>query len=149
MSAATKWRRSHLNLHFSTNFHLNTYNKILVLYDGKCGLCNLAIKFIRQHDHKKIFLTLPLQDYEDFQFLPQQLSHVDSVWVKHHNHWLSESSAVFEIFTYLGFPYSILSILKILPVSFTNAIYRWIARHRYQWFGRKNESCDIEIGSSS
>ena len=36
-------------------------------------------------------------------------------------------------------PWRVLSVLRILPTWFRDLVYRYIARHRYRWFGRTDE----------
>ena len=42
----------------------------------------------------------------------------------------------------LRFPWPLLYVGILLPRALRDAIYRWIARNRYRWFGQK-ESCGM------
>jgi predicted DCC family thiol-disulfide oxidoreductase YuxK len=50
------------------------------------------------------------------------------------------SAAVFAAARQLGLPWSLFSVCSILPRALTDAVYRWVARNRIRWFGRK-DSC--------
>ncbi|NUQ50896.1 MAG: DUF393 domain-containing protein, partial [Phycisphaerae bacterium] len=52
------------------------------------------------------------------------------------------SGAALRILRRLGFPWSMLSILLAVPRPVRDAIYDWIARRRYRWFGRR-DSCAV------
>ena len=54
----------------------------------------------------------------------------------------TESDAVLEILARLNPPWSWISLLRIIPSAARDACYRFIARHRYRWFGRI-EACQI------
>lgn len=65
-----------------------------------------------------------------------------SVLLYYQGKWYSESSAVLRMALLLGFPFSLLGAGLVLPAFVRNSAYRFIARHRYQWWGKKN-SCRV------
>ncbi|XBS70210.1 DCC1-like thiol-disulfide oxidoreductase family protein [Acerihabitans sp. KWT182] len=46
------------------------------------------------------------------------------------------SDAFFEALTQLGWPWRALRILRLIPRGLRDAIYRYVARNRYRWFGK-------------
>jgi predicted DCC family thiol-disulfide oxidoreductase YuxK len=50
------------------------------------------------------------------------------------------SDAILELARDLGLPRILIRLLKRVPVSIRDRVYSWIARHRYQLFG-KSEFC--------
>ena len=50
------------------------------------------------------------------------------------------SGAALRIAMLLRFPLPLLAVLLIVPPFIRNAVYDWIARNRYRWFG-KRETC--------
>ena len=66
----------------------------------------------------------------------------DSVVLIHEQRVYVKSEAVLQIFKLLGGLIQGLFILRIFPRSFRDSIYDWVARNRYQWFG-KREFCMI------
>jgi len=46
------------------------------------------------------------------------------------------SDAALEIVSRLGTPWSFLALFRWIPRSLRDALYCWIARNRYRWFGR-------------
>jgi predicted DCC family thiol-disulfide oxidoreductase YuxK len=119
-------------------------NNPLVLFDGVCNLCNGTVDFMLKRDPKKQFRFVALQSEagekirEKFRF-PEE---IDSVILIHKEEVFYESDAVLEIARLLPAPWKWAVVFKIVPVNWRNAVYRWIARNRYHWFGKK-ENCRI------
>ena len=53
---------------------------------------------------------------------------------------LEQSDAVLAVLRHLGKPWSRLSVVMIIPTPLRDAIYRFIAHHRYRIFG-KRQTC--------
>lgn len=53
---------------------------------------------------------------------------------------LRDSDAVLAIYAGLGWPWKVLSVLKLVPPFLRDPLYLWIARNRYRIFGR-HETC--------
>jgi len=64
----------------------------------------------------------------------------DSVILWHDGRFYFHSDAALKIAIKLPFPWPLLGIFFIVPVFLRDTVYRWIARNRYRWFG-KRESC--------
>jgi len=52
------------------------------------------------------------------------------------------STAALRLASYLGFPWSLVSVLLLVPRPLRDTVYRFVARHRYDWFG-KSETCRL------
>jgi predicted DCC family thiol-disulfide oxidoreductase YuxK len=50
----------------------------------------------------------------------------------------SQSDAVLQICRALGGGWALLSYLRIVPRGIRNGLYRWVARNRYRWFGKRD-----------
>jgi predicted DCC family thiol-disulfide oxidoreductase YuxK len=48
------------------------------------------------------------------------------------------SDAALQVATHLRAPFRWAKMLRILPKGFRDYLYRWIARNRYTWFGKKD-----------
>ncbi|KAL6013594.1 hypothetical protein ACLOJK_004092 [Asimina triloba] len=57
-----------------------------------------------------------------------------------------EGPAALKVASYLPLPYSILSILLIIPAPLRDAVYDYIAKRRYDWFGKKDDCIALEEG---
>jgi predicted DCC family thiol-disulfide oxidoreductase YuxK len=69
-------------------------------------------------------------------------SQLASVILIEKNAIYKESDAILQILARLSPPWSWIALLRIIPPAVRNACYRFIVRHRYQWFGR-SEVCQI------
>jgi predicted DCC family thiol-disulfide oxidoreductase YuxK len=117
----------------------------IVFFDGYCILCNRAIDFLLRKDKKQRLKYASLQSDLSRTFLLQinkQALKEDTVIFYHQGQILFRSEAVLKIAGLLGFPYSALIIFKIIPVTWRDHIYNYIARNRFSWFG-KNDTCRV------
>jgi len=49
------------------------------------------------------------------------------------------STAALKVASYLPFPYSTLSSLSVIPTPVRDGVYDYIAKRRYDWFGKKDK----------
>ena len=115
-------------------------NKIIILFDGVCNLCNGSVRFLIQRDKKDLFRFASIQSDAAKNILlhyHHKNNELNSILVIDKGEILEESDAVCRIFGNLGAPWNWLCILCRLPRKWTNALYRSIASKRYKWFGRK------------
>lgn len=114
----------------------------VVFFDGVCNLCNGAVQFILRKETGQVLKFAPLQG-ATFQRLraPENEQLPDSILFFEHGRFYAESAAVLRIARYLSLPWRLLSYPGwLVPAFLRDAIYRFIARNRYRWFGKK-EAC--------
>ena len=119
----------------------------LVLYDGVCGLCNRLVAFLLRHDRRNEFLFAPLQGEPARSLLcrhglsPDDLDTVVVIadFRGPSERTLIRSQAALWATVRLGGVWRLLSIAKIIPFSVRESIYRFIARRRYEIFGRYDQ----------
>lgn len=115
----------------------------IVLFDGVCNLCTGGVQFILRRDPKKRFRFASLQSEIGQGFLrrfgipPDEL---ETMVLIAKDRAYSRSTAALKIVKGLRWPWPLLCILMIIPRPFLNLLYRFIARRRYRWFGKK-ETC--------
>ena len=124
----------------------------IILFDGYCNLCNKSVDFILRHDRKHQFRFASLQSGKAKDLLKEinsekeiasrHLQLPDSVILIVDGNIYTESTAALQIIGILGFPWNLLYVFTIVPLKWRDGIYRWIARNRYRWFGKK-ETCRI------
>ncbi|MBO3117785.1 DUF393 domain-containing protein [Winogradskyella sp. DF17] len=122
-------------------------DKELIVFDGVCNLCNSSVLFVIKHDNENHFLFAPLQSkvgnsiIETFNI---DTDKTDSILLySPANHTLKiKSSAALNIAKKLGFPTNLATIFLIVPNFIRNWVYDIVAKHRYNWFGKK-EACMI------
>jgi predicted DCC family thiol-disulfide oxidoreductase YuxK len=117
----------------------------LILYDGKCNLCNSTLQFILKRDKLKIFHYLPLQSSQAEELLKTiqfDQSGIDSVIFIENGRAYIKFEAFFRIANKLGGFFKMMTVFRILPQKFSDWMYDVIAKNRYNWFGKK-EVCMI------
>ena len=121
-------------------------NKEYIIYfDGVCGLCNSFVKLLLKVDSDLKFATLQGNSGQKLltkiNFIKSEF---DTVIFKKNDQVYTKSSAVFEIFKTIGGLWKVFLIFNVLPISITDAVYRYIALKRFKVFG-KLDQCDITI----
>lgn len=109
--------------------------KILIRFDGICVLCSSFVRLLLKLDRKRKFIFQVMPESSPDEALP-------SVIVIHETKTYEYSEAVLKICCELGGIFRILLIIRIIPRSWRDRIYLWIARNRYKWFG-KNKTCFV------
>jgi predicted DCC family thiol-disulfide oxidoreductase YuxK len=116
----------------------------IVLFDGVCNYCNAMVNFAIRNDQKAIIKFAPLQSEagkilkEKYQVDPV----IDSVILIDDDRLYTYSDAALRITKYLKWPAKALYALNVVPKFIRQPFYRWVARNRYKWFGKK-ETCMV------
>ena len=118
-----------------------TFKKPIILFDGVCNLCNNSVRFVLKRDTKRQFSYVPLQSEEGKSLLNKYRipEETDSIVLIKDEKYYIESDAVLEICEHLPLPWHLARTFKILPLNWRDTIYRWVAKNRYRWFGRREE----------
>lgn len=117
----------------------------IVLFDGVCNYCNNWVNFVIKNDRKSYFRFAPLQsDFANDLLVKFGIDKqkTDSVIVIENNNAYIYSTGALRIMKGLGGIWSMAYVLIIVPKFVRDGIYKWVAKNRYSWFGRK-ESCMI------
>lgn len=113
----------------------------VILFDGVCNLCNSSVQWIIRRDGRARFRFASLQSsYAQNLPLLQGLVLPDSLVLIADGKVYVKSSAALRIAGLLGFPWLLLKGGLIIPRFIRDAVYDFIARNRYRWFG-KQEFC--------
>lgn len=123
---------------------VDTIQHPIILFDGICNYCNNAVNFsIKWNKNKNLrFATLQSEFAKETLARYNIHSYPDSIVLIENETVCFFSTAVLKIAKHLAFPISLLSVFLIVPPFFRNAVYKWIAKNRYHWFG-KRETCMI------
>ena len=116
---------------------------LLVLFDGVCNLCNSSVQFILKRDKTGRFFFASLQSPAGQAYLQKfglPASEFNSFILVEKDKAYTRSTAALRVLKQLGGGWKIFYALRVLPIGLRDGVYNWIARHRYQWFG-KRESC--------
>jgi predicted DCC family thiol-disulfide oxidoreductase YuxK len=119
------------------------HNHAVILFDGVCNFCNGTINFLIRQDIKGRFKFAPLQSAAAQQLLPHgHLKKFDSVVFFDGNQLSQKSTAVLQVLNRLPWYWKWTQVFWLVPRPVRDAVYDFIARNRYKWFGKK-ESCMI------
>jgi len=102
------------------------------------------VDFLLKRDREKRFRFASLQS-EAGQKLKHKFNlppETDSIIFVHNGKFHIESEAALEIARLLPYPWKLARVFKIVPRTLRDKAYRWIARNRYRWFG-KRETCRL------
>ena len=117
----------------------------IVLFDGVCNLCNRSIAFIIKRDSNKYFKFSSLQS-EQGQLLLEQYgiptNTIHTIVLIENNKSYTQSTAALRIARKLNRLWFLLYFFILITPFIRNPIYRFIAKNRYKWFGKK-DSCMI------
>lgn len=114
----------------------------LVLFDGVCNLCNGAVRFIINRDHKNRFRFASLQSEIGKAYMQQyglKASDLYSILLIKNNRLYDRSTAVLEIAKCLSGFWPAFYFFIIVPPFIRDAAYRLISKNRYLFFGKKTE----------
>jgi len=115
----------------------------LIIYDGQCLLCHSFVGFINKRDMKKVFTIRSNEDTFAKNKIEKYGLKEDSVFYIREEEVFVYSQAVLEIMKDLGGLYSFVYVFKILPRSFRDGVYKFIAKHRHRFFAKK-DACSLE-----
>lgn len=114
----------------------------VLLYDGLCGFCDGAVRFILTRDPAGRMRFAPLHGEFARQVLKEHpsLREIDSLILVHAGDQapspLVRSDAVLAIAGYLGWPWRAAVPLRLVPRVIRDRAYDLFARHRHRLFGR-------------
>lgn len=120
-------------------------DKKIVLFDGVCNFCNYWVRFIFKRNKNRDIYFMPLQDARVAELLPKNINQEELVSVIYYNQGevFTHSTAALKISAELNLLFKILSKIGFwIPKKIRDAIYNYIGKRRYSWFGKK-ENCPI------
>jgi len=117
----------------------------ILLFDGHCNLCNAWVNFIVKRDPSCRILFASLQSPAGRRLLEDHkidANYIDSLVLFEEDKVSVSSTAALRILSYLDGWERHLIYLTILPRTFRDLVYRFVAKNRYKWFGRR-EQCMV------
>ena len=117
-------------------------NRLNILFDGVCNLCNGFVVFTIKRDPDAKFKFASLQSEEgeklqkEFGMIPDEISTM--VLVDNDRYYI-KSDAALRIFKNLSGLWSLLYIFIVIPKPVRDFVYDIIAKNRYKWFGKLDQ----------
>ena len=123
----------------------NQIRNSIIFFDGVCLLCHASVRFVIKNDPKARFSFASIQSPFAQEFLKARgidSQNLTTLFLFDEGEIFTESTAILKIASRLKFPWNLLRVFILLPTPIRDPIYRWVARHRYQWWG-KLETCSL------
>ena len=117
----------------------------ILLFDGHCNFCNAWVRLIVRRDTAKNILFAPLQSSVGRKMLEEHkidVNYTESLVFFEEERFTVSSTAALRIYSYLDGWERHLQLLSVVPRPFRDALYHFIAKYRYKWFGRR-EQCMV------
>ena len=116
----------------------------ILLFDGVCNLCNHSVQFCIDNDKNgKIHYASLQSDVGQSYLTKLKMSGTDlnSVVLIEGERFYTKSDAPLRLVKYFDKKiWRLSAIFFIVPKFIRDAVYNYIAKNRYKWFG-KQESC--------
>lgn len=118
--------------------------KPIIFFDGVCNLCNGSVQFVIKKDKAARFRFASLQSaagQELLQHFKLSQDNFNSFILFEDGQLYTRSTAALRVFSQLkGWKWT--RALQWFPLFIRDGVYKFIARNRYRWFG-KRESCMV------
>lgn len=112
-----------------------------VFFDGFCGLCNGFVDFLLPKDHAKRLRFATLQGSTAAPYATPDVTPETVIYVEDSREY-HRSDAALAALSRLGGLWSFMSVFGMVPRPIRDVVYNFIARNRYQWFG-KHDTCRL------
>ena len=120
-------------------------DQLVLLFDGVCNLCNASVAFILKREKAAQIQFASIQSDAAKKLLLQydhKFTDLRSILFIEDGKIYDRSAAVLRICYHLKYPWPLVRIFGILPKSWLDRLYDFVANNRYRWFGKK-ESCPL------
>ena len=117
----------------------------ILLFDGHCNLCNAWVQFIVKRDASSTIRFASLQSVAGRRLLEEHkidANYIDSLVLFEEERFSVSSNAALRTLSYFDGWERHLIFLSVVPRSLRDLVYRFIAKNRYKWFGRR-EQCMV------
>jgi len=119
-------------------------DKIIILFDGLCTICNSGIRILDKISNNSRIIICPMESDKGIEILnsiniqktPDTLIVLDEI-----NYYTNSKAIKKIVSTFSGIP-SILKIIYIIPNFIINIFYNLIAKNRYKIF-EKYKICPL------
>ncbi len=125
--------------------HSPLFQHPLVLFDGKCNLCDRTVNFIIKRDRAEIFRFVPLQSPLGIALLVQfgfPADYRESFVLIDQGQAVTKSTAFVRIGRKLPQPWPLCALAAVIPRPLRDFVYTHIGRNRYHWFGQ-HDYCEV------
>ena len=119
----------------------------VVFFDGVCNMCNGFVNFLMQEDQHRSLMYASLQgETAAARGLSLGAAPSATIVLLDGDTAYTQSDAILRIASSLGGLWRIFTILRLVPRPLRDALYRFIAHHRYRLFGHR-ATCRVPTAS--
>ena len=123
----------------------------ILLFDGHCNLCNAWVQYVVKRDSSSTIRFASLQSGAGRRLLEEHkidVNYIDSLVLFEEGRFSVSSNAALRTLSYFDGWERHLVFLSVVPGSLRDLVYRFIAKNRYKWFGRR-EQCMVPTAELS
>jgi predicted DCC family thiol-disulfide oxidoreductase YuxK len=116
---------------------------VIVVFDAQCLLCDGWVKFLLRHDKQRRLRFASIQGERGAALLQRaglQVEGLQTLLLVDGDRSWQHTAAILRILHVLGGLWRLAWLAWLVPAPLRDALYRWLARNRYRWFGR-SETC--------
>jgi len=113
----------------------------IIVFDAECLLCSANAQFVLKHDREGRFRLASMQSEAGaalFRRFGIDPADPETLILVQGERALRDSDAVLAIYAGLGGPWRAAALVRLVPRGLRDPLYRWVARNRYRWFGRRD-----------
>ena len=126
--------------------------RAVIVFDGVCVLCNAWVSFLLKHDRAQRYRFAAMQseagrgllaangldpdDPASFLLIEHDIGNAPRV--------STDTDAIRRVLAGLGGIWRCAAAMALLPRTLRDPLYRWMARNRYRWFGRR-AACTLPV----
>lgn len=122
-------------------------NDPVLLFDGDCLLCNNSVQYILEHDQRNRLKFGRLQAAEARDLLGDRAERAmqnNSVLLYENGKLYDRSTAALRAARHMGGLHKTLANVGLMtPKPLRDAVYDFVAKNRYNWFGKQDEACPL------
>ena len=114
----------------------------LVIFDGVCNYCCGVVNSIIGKDPGGVFRFAPFQSEAAKRILGKYnypADSLDTIVLIEDGKLYTKSGAGLRVQKLLGGAHALLYAFILVPAPLRDAVYDYIARNRYKWYGKKDE----------
>ena len=123
----------------------------ILLFDGHCNLCNAWVQYVVKRDSSSTIRFASLQSGAGRRLLEEHkidVNYIDSLVLFEEKRFSVSSNAALRTLSYFDGWQKHLIFMSVVPRSLRDLVYRFIAKNRYKWFGRR-EQCMVPTAELS
>ena len=119
-------------------------NSNVIFFDGYCFLCNRIVDFLISKDRNQLLQFASIQsEFGSNMFSSQQMFILEdqkfsTVVFLQKGKIKTKSEAVIAIISTFGGVYRLANVFHVIPRSFRDFLYMFVANRRYRWFGKRD-----------